>query len=73
MDEDYLSSRNVRICLKGHQPFAAAVQATYSTLKAIREGVPVENLEGIASSDLMKKVTRQGDYDKMIKDFLGKN
>ena len=73
LDQDYLSSRNVRICLKGHQPFAAAVQATYSTLKAIREGVPVENLEGIASSDLMKKVTRQGDYDKMMKDFLGKN
>ena len=72
LDEDYLSSRNVRICLKGHQPFAAAVQATYSTLKAIREGVPVENLEGIASSDLMKEVTRQGDYDKMMKDFLRK-
>ena len=72
LDADYLSSRNVRICLKGHQPFAAAVQAVYATLKSIREGVPVEELSGIASSDLMKKVTRAADYDEMTREFLEK-
>ena len=72
LDADYLSTRNVRICLKGHQPFAAAVQAVYATLKSIREGVPVEELTGIASSDLMKKVTRATDYDEMTREFLEK-
>ena len=72
LDADYLSSRNVRICLKGHQPFAAAVQAVYATLKAIREGVPVEELNGIASPDLMKKVTRADEYDVMVQEFLEK-
>lgn len=72
LDADYLSTRNVRICLKGHQPFAAAVQAVYATLKSIREGVPVEELSGIASSDLMKKVTRAADYDEMTREFLEK-
>ena len=37
-DRDYLSSRRVRIALQGHQPFSAAVQAVYNTLKALREG-----------------------------------
>ena len=72
LDADYLSSRNVRICLKGHQPFAATVQAVYTTLKAIREGVPVEELNGIASPDLMKKVTRADEYDAMVQEFLEK-
>ena len=72
LDADYLSTRNVRICLKGHQPFAAAVQAVYATLKSIRAGVPVEELSGIASSDLMKKVTRAADYDEMTREFLEK-
>ena len=72
LDADYLSTRNVRICLKGHQPFAAAVQAVYATLKSIREGVPVEELSGIASSDLIKKVTRAAEYDEMTREFLEK-
>ena len=72
LDEDYLSSRNVRICLKGHQPFAAAVQAVYATLKSIREGIPVEELKGVASPDLMKKVTRAEKYNVMAQEFLKK-
>ena len=31
MDLDYLSAKNVRICLQGHQPFSAAVKAIYDT------------------------------------------
>ena len=38
-DLDYLSARNVRVCLQGHLPFMAAVNATYETLKALRDGV----------------------------------
>ena len=50
MDLDYLSAKNVRICLQGHQPFSAAVKAIYDTMKALREGTPTEELQGIALS-----------------------
>jgi oxaloacetate decarboxylase len=71
MDLDYLSARRVRVCLQGHQPFSAAVQAVYDTLKALREGTPPAKLSGIASPDLLKQVTREGDFSKWTKEFLG--
>ena len=49
-DKAYLASRGVRIALQGHQPFSAAVKATYDTLKALREGTKPSALTGIASS-----------------------
>jgi carboxyvinyl-carboxyphosphonate phosphorylmutase len=70
-DRDYLAGRGVRICLQGHQPFMAAVRAVHDTLKALREGVPPAALPGIASAALIKKATRQDDYDRWSKDFLG--
>jgi carboxyvinyl-carboxyphosphonate phosphorylmutase len=69
-DLDYLSSRNVRICLQGHQPFSAAVQAVHDTLKALRDGVATKDLKGIASADLMKRVTRDADYQRWTTEFL---
>ena len=38
----------VRVALQGHQPFSAAVQAVYNTLKALREGTKPGDLQGIA-------------------------
>jgi carboxyvinyl-carboxyphosphonate phosphorylmutase len=70
-DLDYLSARRVRIALQGHQPFAAAVKATYETLKALREGVPPGRIAGVADAELMKRVTRGGDYAKWSEAFLG--
>ncbi len=70
-DKDYLSARRVRIALQGHQPFAAGVKAVYETLKALRDGVQPGKLQGVASADLMKKVTRDDDYTRWTKDFLG--
>jgi carboxyvinyl-carboxyphosphonate phosphorylmutase len=70
-DKAYLASRGVRIALQGHQQFAAAVQGIYATLKALREGTRPGDLQGIASADLMKKLTRGADYDRWSKDFLG--
>jgi oxaloacetate decarboxylase len=69
-DLDYLSARNVRVCLQGHLPFLAAVNAAYETLKALRDGIPPAQIKFIASSDLMKQVTRQADYAKWSKEFL---
>jgi carboxyvinyl-carboxyphosphonate phosphorylmutase len=70
-DREYLASRRVRIALQGHQPFAAAVQALYATLKALREGTPPGKLTGIASPELMKQVLREGVYGGWTKSFLG--
>ena len=70
LDLPYLSERGVRICLQGHQPFAAGVQAVYETLRALREGTLPEKLQGVASEELMKRVTRGGDYARWMKDFL---
>jgi carboxyvinyl-carboxyphosphonate phosphorylmutase len=70
-DRDYLASRRVRIALQGHQPFSAAVQAVYQTLKALREGTKPGDLQGIASAEMMRRVTRDGDYKSWTEKFLG--
>jgi hypothetical protein len=40
-------------------------------LKALREGVPPSELKNIAPPELMRRVTRAGDYHQWTKDFLG--
>jgi carboxyvinyl-carboxyphosphonate phosphorylmutase len=69
-DREYLATRGVRICLQGHQPIQAAIQAIYDTLKALRDGTAPKDLKGLASADLVKRVTRADDYDRWTKDFL---
>ena len=70
-DLGYLASNGVRICLQGHQPFMAAVQAVHATLKALREGTPPAELQGVAPPELMRSVTRDGDYRRWTRDYLG--
>ena len=69
-DLDYLSARNVRVCLQGHLPFMAAVNAVHETMKALRAGAPPAHIKSVASPDLMKQVTRQADYARWSKEFL---
>ena len=70
-DKNWLASRNVRIALQGHHPFSAAVKAVYDTMKALHDGVKPSELQGIASAQLMKRVTREQDYDSWTARFLG--
>jgi carboxyvinyl-carboxyphosphonate phosphorylmutase len=70
-DAAYLASRRSRIYSTGHEPFAAAVQAMYDAIKAVRDGTPPKALKGIASNELMAKLTRSPDYDAFTRDFLG--
>ena len=70
MDRDWLATRGVRVCLQGHQPFAAAVRAVHDTLRALREGTPPEKIETAASDELMKRLTRNDDYARWMKDWL---
>jgi carboxyvinyl-carboxyphosphonate phosphorylmutase len=71
LDKPYLASRGVRVALQGHQPFSAAVQATYATLKALREGTKPSDLTGVSSAETMARVTREGDYKSWSERFLG--
>ena len=68
---DYLAGQRVRIALQGHAPFAAATQAVYDTLKALRDGASPKSLQGIASSELTGRVTREADMTKRSTEFLG--
>jgi oxaloacetate decarboxylase len=70
LDKAYLASRGVRVALQGHQPFSAAVKVIYDTMKALREGTKPAALTGIASRDLMARVTREGDYKTWTEKFL---
>ena len=70
-DPGYLAGQRVRIALQGHAPFAAATQAVYETLKALREGLPPKNLKGLASSELTARVMREADVKQRSAEFLG--
>jgi oxaloacetate decarboxylase len=70
-DRNYLANQRVRIALQGHAPFAAATQAVYETLKALRDGTSPKNLKGLASSELTGRVTREPDVKARSTEFLG--
>jgi carboxyvinyl-carboxyphosphonate phosphorylmutase len=70
-DRAFLAANGVRVSLQGHHPIAAAIEATYATLKALRDGVKPADIVGKAPEELMKRVTRDADYRRWMKDFLG--
>jgi len=69
-DPKWLAGQGVRFLLRGHQTFSASVQAIYETMKALRDGVEPEVVQGTASPELLKAVTRAGDYAHQSKDWL---
>jgi carboxyvinyl-carboxyphosphonate phosphorylmutase len=70
-DLDYLANKRVRIALQGHTPIAAATQAVYETLKALRDGQPPKNLKGLGSPELTGRVTRDAEMKARSSEFLG--
>ncbi len=70
-DPAFLNANGVKICLLGHQPIQAAVQAVYATMKALREGADPRTLAGMPSAETMRRVTRAEDYEAWTKEFLG--
>jgi carboxyvinyl-carboxyphosphonate phosphorylmutase len=71
MDRDFLGRQRVRVAVQGHAPIAAATQAVFETLKAVREGAAPKQLKGLASGDLMSRVTREAASRQHGVDFLG--
>jgi len=70
-DWDFLGRQRVRIAVQGHAPIAAATLAVFETLKAVREGAAPKALKGVASSELMGRVTREAAAKQRGADFLG--
>jgi carboxyvinyl-carboxyphosphonate phosphorylmutase len=70
-DLDYLAARRVRIALQGHAPIAAATQAVYDTLKALRDGTPPKQLKALASAELTARLTREAEVKTRGRDMLG--
>jgi oxaloacetate decarboxylase len=68
---NYLAGQRVRIALQGHAPFAAATQAVYDTLKALREGASPKGLKGLASAELTGRVMRDAETKQRSADLLG--
>ena len=69
-DLAYLASAHVRVCLQGHLPFMAGVRAVYETMKALRTGTAPSHIPNVASTELVKQVSRDADYQNWIKEFL---
>ncbi len=70
-DKAWLARTHVRFALVGHQPIAAAAQAVYDVMKALREGTKPADLKGVGSPDFMRQVSRADDYAKKSRDWLG--
>jgi carboxyvinyl-carboxyphosphonate phosphorylmutase len=70
MGPEELAAHKVKICLRGHPTLPAAIQAMHATLMALRDGAEPGDLTGLASKELMARVTRQADYDRWARDFM---
>jgi carboxyvinyl-carboxyphosphonate phosphorylmutase len=70
-DWDYLAERRVRIAVQGHAPIAAATEAVFQTLQAVRNGAAPKQLTGLASAELMQRVTRGDIVGERGDHFLG--
>ena len=70
-DPSYLREQRVRIALQGHAPFAAATQAIYETLKALRAGTSPKSLKGLAPAALTARLTREANVEARGNEFLG--
>jgi carboxyvinyl-carboxyphosphonate phosphorylmutase len=70
MDLHYLASQGVSLCLQGHQPVMAAMQATYDTLKALREGTKASDLNNRFDKNLIKQWSKVDTFDQWMQDFL---
>ena len=65
-----LAANRVKVCLQGHQPFAAATQAIYDTLRRLKAGEDPKQLPNLAPASLMEEVSRTGDYERWATQFL---
>lgn len=67
-----LAALGVRVALRGHQPFQAAVKAVYDALKHQADGrEPSALRERLASAEVMNIATGTAEYERWQQEFLG--
>ncbi|MGH7120606.1 MAG: isocitrate lyase/PEP mutase family protein [Acetobacteraceae bacterium] len=69
-DRAMLARHGVRMALQPHLSFAAAMQAVFTTLKALRDGTPPEAIAGVAPPALLREIAREDDYRAAAAAFL---
>ena len=70
VDFDYLASRRVRICLRGHSGFAASVQALYEAAQALFAGSASGKPPNLAPESLMARLTKAAEHERRSDEFL---
>jgi oxaloacetate decarboxylase len=71
LDSAELAQHGVRFRILGHQPYMAALNAAYETLRAIRAGTKPADLTGLLPPNLHALAERRVAHDAATKDFLG--
>lgn len=70
-DTDFLQSSGVRMVIRGHQPYQAAVRAVYETLRALREEQTAYQPKTSAPlEDLIKKLSGVAEFESRIRAYL---
>ena len=70
MDRDFLSGHRVRVCLQGHQPIQAALEAVRATLQALRDGSAPADLPGLPDKDLLARAMDSAAWKRRGDDWL---
>jgi len=68
----YLAGQRVRVLIPPHQPIIAAAQAAYASLSAMRAGTGAAQMSKLTPGELMKRATREAEYARWSKEFLGR-
>ena len=69
-DLDNLAKMGVRICLRGHQPYLAALAATYSAIQQVLSNTKDTDTPPLIENTLLQQLTRNSVYDDDAKRFL---
>jgi carboxyvinyl-carboxyphosphonate phosphorylmutase len=70
LDRERLAGFGVRICLQGHLPIMAALQAVHDTLKAMRSG-DTAALPRVADKATLLRLKREESYRAALRDYVG--
>ena len=70
-DAAFLADNGVRILMLGNPTFAAAVKTIYDSLKHLKEGGALEDLENrLATSHILRSVNRTEEFLRVQQEYL---
>ena len=67
---DDLAKMGARICLRGHQPYLAALAATYGAIQQVLGQGNADDAPPTINAALLRQLTREDGYDKDAEHFL---